>query len=479
MKHRFLSILLTIFFLMAMVSPAIAARDYQGKPSKHDAGNTMGYYIWQDGTRWNVRTVNAGSQHLFTGTVETDGALTDVTTLQSEKVDRVAVNVSSEKIDFHFNSAAKTDGFSFTAISGQNLTFTLYVDGMPVDPSNIYYGNANRHPNNSSFNARMNDDNSSNDNYHNPYNPNNSQQLQGRPAAWNPGNVLGYFIWQEGDRWYLQTTTKGAERQFTGTVQTNGTFADMNRNNLENNDRTSTNNAGNEINFDLKTTGDMDGLSFRLDNSAAATFTLYLDGQPVNPSEVYIGNANRHPDTNSFTISRNEISNNSTNYSNSSNGNAYNRIDSSRFQGQPTALNPGNVFGYFIWQDQNRWYLQTTTTGAERQFKGVIETEGTFSAVEKIRPLRTDGTVVDASSSKIDFAFKTGGSASGISLSFPEGLKLNQSDKVSGLSFRTTDGAMLNFTLYVDGANVDPSNIYIGRSNWHPSSNVIQTYTRN
>jgi len=467
MKNKFLSIFLTIFFLMAMVSPAMAARDYQGKPTKHEAGNSMGYYIWQEGNRWHVRTVNAGTQRLFTGMVETDGNFAEVTTLQSENVERVAVNVSSGKIDFHLNSAAKTDGFSFAVSNGQNVTFTLYADGLPVDPSNVYFGSGNRHPNASSFTARLNDDNS-----------NDSSQLQDRPTALNPGNVLGYFIWQEGDRWYLETTTRGAERQFTGTVRTQGTFADINRINLEGNDRTSTNNAGNEIDFDLKTTGEMDGFSFRVENSAAATFTLFIDGQPINSSNIYLGKANRHPETNSFTASRNEIVNNSTQYNNS-NSNTLSRTELSRFQGQPTALNPGNTFGYFIWQDQNRWYLQTTTTGAERQFKGVIETDGTFSEVEKMRSQRAEGAVVDASGSKIEFSFKTGGSASGITLSFPEGLKMNQADKLSGLSFKAVDGAVLNFTLYVDGGVVDPSNIYIGNSNLHPSSNVIQTNLRN
>ena len=330
MKNRFLPILVTMFFVLAMVSPAMAARDYQGKPSKHEAENTMGYYIWQEGTRWNVRTVNAGTQHLFTGTVETDGTFSDVTVLQSEKVERVAMSVRNDKLEFHINSAAKTDGFSFTASSGQNVTFTLYADGMPVDPSNIYFGSGNRHPNSSSFSVRLNDDSS--------------------------------------------------------------------------------------------------------------------------------GNTN--------------------NYKNNNDNSNYNQNDSSRFQGQPSALNPGNAFGYFLWQDQNRWYLQTTTTGAERQFRGVIETDGTFSEVEKMRSMRAEGAVVDISGNKIEFTFKTGGSASGITLSFPEGLKMNQADKLSGLSFRTADGARIYFTLYVDGGDIDPSNIYIGSSNLHPSSNVIQVNSR-
>ncbi len=461
MKNKFLSIFMTIFFLMAMVSPALAAREHQGKPSRHESENSMGYFIWQDGSRWHLRTVNGGTQHSFTGKIETDGAFTDVSTVQSEKVDRVAVSVRDQTIDFHLNSASKTDGFSFAVNSGQRLTFTLYVDGTPVDPSNVNLGRGNRNPKRSPFTVRLVDDESNQSGV-----PMTSYEVQGQPTAMVPGNILGYFLWQEGDRWYLKTTTRGAERQFTGIIRTNGRFTDINRNNLESNDRNVTNNASNEIKFDLKSTGGTDGLSFRMTNSTDVTFTLYLDGKLIDPSNVYIGNANRHPGTNAFTVNLNP---NST----------YKNSGSSRYLGQPAALNPGNAFGYFIWQDQNRWYLQTTTYGEERNFKGVIETEGTFSEVQKMRSLRTDNTRVDTAGNKIRFEFKTGGSGNGISFSFPEGLKMNQIDKVSGLSFLAPDGGRLKFTLYVDGVAINPSNIYLGSSNWHPSSNVILINPRN
>ncbi len=230
MQKKVLAIVLTAFFLLAIGSPAMAARDHQGKPSKHEMANSMGYYIWQEGTRWHLRTVNAGTQRLFTGMVETDGAFADVSTVQSEKVERVAVSVSNQKIDFHLNSAAKTDGFSFTANSGQNLTFTLYVDGRPVDSADVNLGRANRNPSGSSFTVRLNDDRISP-----PYQPTptpytgqlTSYDAQGQPSAMVAGSAFGYFIWQDQNRWYLQTTTTGAEKRFRGVIETEGRISDV------------------------------------------------------------------------------------------------------------------------------------------------------------------------------------------------------------------------------------------------------------
>ena len=480
MRKKILSIVLTALFLLAMGSPAMAAREHLGRPSKHEAANSMGYYVWQEGTRWHIRTVNAGTPRLFTGMIETDGAFAEVTTLPSEKVERVAVNVRSEKIEFHFNSEAKTDGFSFTASRGDKLTFTFYVDGLPADPANIYFGSANRNPGSSSFSVRLRDDVTSGDPYNKPRPSEGTSPFEGQPTAFNPGNILGYFIWLKNDRWHVKMTTRGAERRFSGSVRTNGTFADMNWNNLDATDRISVNSPANEIKFDLKTTRQSEGFSFRTNKLDDITFLLYMDGKPVDPNNIFLGADNRQPGTSSFTIiNRNSITNHPVNYSQPVNPNTVNRIDSSRFQGQPTALNPGNEFGYFIWQSQNRWHLQTTTTGPERQFKGVIETDGTFSEVQKLRSMRSDGAVVDVTGKKINFTFNTGGSSGGITLSLSDGLRLNQPDRVSGLSFLTSDGAKMKFTLLVDGEANNPANIHIGRANWHPSTHVIHTTAKN
>lgn len=466
MRNKRWVLFFTILFLAAMSVPALAATMIQGRPASIDTSTSAGYYIWQEGNRWHVRTVNAGMQRLFTGMVETDGTFSDVSTQPSEKVERVAVNVRSEKIEFHFNSLAKSDGFSFTIQNSQNAKFTLYLDGLPIEPSSIHLGRQNRHPDSHTFTIGATGGS-----------VNNLSRFQGQPTTLAPGKILGYFIWQDGDRWFLRTTTRGAQRQFSGTIRTNGSFNGVSRNNLEDNDLAWVNDAGNEISFNMKTGGDLDGLSFQLGSGADATFTLNLDGQPVNVSNIYLGSQNLRPTNNPFSLNSAEgqyVPNDSRNLPSDDRPVLFSDV-----QGQPTALTPGGVFGYFIWQDQNRWILQTTTTGSEKQFTGTIETNGTISDVKTLRSLRTDGAVVDATGSKVSFAFKTGGSASGISISIGEGIRLNQPDKVSGLSFLVTEGATLTFSLYADGQPVDPASIYLGSSNRHPSASEVKILSRN
>ena len=480
MRNKFLAMLTALIFLMALGSPVMAATMYQGRPTAYDSNTSPSFHVWQEGDRWHVQTANTGmQQHLFTGTIETNGTFSDVSTMPSASVERIVVDVRNGIIDFQFNSLAKTDGFSFTLSGGQNATFKMYIDGRPVDPSNIYLGQQNRHPDRNEFSINTVNDSYNNGSY-------NLSRFQGQPVAMNSVNGPGYFIWQEGDRWFLKTTTRGEQSQFTGNIRTGDAFVDVSRLNLEDNDNVRLNEASNEISFNLKTGGDQDGISFRLNNGVDATFALYMDGQTINPSNIYLGQQNLHPAVNPFNLNSRDdqyTANDQilpdTTYPTGPNT-AYQTIVSANAQGEPTELDPGHVFGYFIWQDdQNRWFLNTTTSGEERHFTGTIESNGTISEVNTLRSERTDGTVVDSVSNKINFDFKAGGSAVGVSITIRDGISLNRSDKMCGLSFMVTDGASINFNLYADGQPINPSSIFLGRANRHPSSNAVKIYSSN
>ena len=242
----------------------------------------------------------------------------------------------------------------------------------------------------------------------------------------------------------------------------------------------------NEISFDFKTAGEQDGLTFQMNNGTDATFTLYLDGQPINTANIYLGAQNQRPTINPFNLpsSDDQYGSNENRVFPSdeplSTNTNFQTIVAANAQGQPSALNAGKIFGYFLWQDaENRWNLQTTTTGDERQFSGTIESSGTIYEMKTLSSQRADGSVVNGVSNKIDYSFKTGGAASGISISLGDGIRFNQPDKVSGLSFRVTEGAPLNFRFNVDGQPIDPANIYLGSANRHPAGNTIKIYSSN
>jgi hypothetical protein len=272
-------------------------------------------------------------------------------------------------------------------------------------------------------------------------------------------------------------------RQFTGTIRTGGNFVNVSRMNLEDIDSVRLNEASNEIGFTLRTESDLDGISFQLNNTKDATFMLFLDGQAINPLNIYLGSQNLHPSVNPFSMnsrddqynqynmSNNQIYNDqvlpSTSYDQTYPATAYQTIVSASAQGQPDELNPGEVFGYFIWQDdQDRWTLQTTTNGEQRNFTGTIDTNGTFSDVRTLQSKRPQGTMVDSTvSNRINFSLKSGNS--------------DQTDKMSGLSFMITDGSDIRFRLSVDGQPIDPAKIFLGKASYHPSNSAVKIYSSN
>lgn len=152
MRNKIMAMLMSVLFLTAIGIPGVAAAMYQGRPTAYDAANTANYQIWQEGNRWHVLIVNnMRSLHSFTGIVETGGMFTEVLTMPSTFADGVAMKFSDAKIEFQINSQARSDWFSFRVFNSSEAMFTLYMDGVPVSPANVYLGQQNTHPNNHSF----------------------------------------------------------------------------------------------------------------------------------------------------------------------------------------------------------------------------------------------------------------------------------------------------------------------------------------
>ena len=288
-----------------------------------------------------------------------------------------------------------------------------------------------------------------------------NQGYEGRPAGSHNASSLGYYIWQDGDRWYLEVTNNGRERQFTGSIQTDGEFSHVKTLATEQKDRIRVDAERNKIGFRFRTGREKEGLSFTVFDGTALTIALYIDGQPVDPTRIHLGRQNRNPGENPFRINlRGDAGPDS-------------RIN---YTGRPTMFAPGNSLGYFIWQDGERWYLEATTNGNERNFRGVIETDGTFadvrtvstqsgdraeqSPLEKLLDLvgqnaNKDSVTMNPDNNQIDLSFRTSGDADGV-------------------SFSLRDGAFMKFTLYSDGQVIDASRIYLGRQNRNPAENPFR-----
>jgi hypothetical protein len=302
---------------------------------------------------------------------------------------------------------------------------------------------------------------------------------QGRPTGYDSANAASYQIWQEGNRWHVLTVNNtGARHSFAGKIETNGVFAEVLTMPAENSEGVTMKVENAKIEFQINSFATSNWFSFRIVNSQNATFALYIDGVPVNPFNIYLGRQNLHPNGNAFSVSSSEYR--SPPYDSGILPSYDQPILFSDAQGKPTAMSPGAIFGYFIWQEDDRWILQTTTNDVddkERLFTGTIETDGTISNVEKLKSQRTDG-VIDEDTNKISFKFKTSGPSKGFSFSRGDNTIREWPDKVSGMSFLTTDTTNLRFKLFADGQPIDPASIYIGRNNRHPAGNDWKIYFR-
>lgn len=150
-------------------------------------------------------------------------------------------------------------------------------------------------------------------------------------------------------------------------------------------------------------------------------------------------------------------------------------IPSASVQGRPTALIPGKVFGCFIWQAGDRWYLKTSSIGDRISFTGKVLTAGSFFSVTALNGQGGDSVRLNEVGNVIRFTFKTGGRLIGFLVSGRgDDLQHEWPDTGSGLTFVISDGSTPKFILYANGKLVGAADIYIGRGNRHPIGGVFE-----
>jgi len=174
--------LLMVTTLLVLYSPRAAAQTsmYDGRPAFAE-GVDLGYYIWNDGERWQVRWTTKGLMRRFTGSVVADaGALESLKRIDVESESRVlypgrarrvvvgprgrarvvrgrapvVVTKDQDKIEkdgdrrIVFNALTNDDidGFSFKVDGAPTeLRFMLHIDGKPV-PNLVEVGRSNEKP---------------------------------------------------------------------------------------------------------------------------------------------------------------------------------------------------------------------------------------------------------------------------------------------------------------------------------------------
>lgn len=128
----------------------------------------------------------------------------------------------------------------------------------------------------------------------------------GKPKAFGPGKTARYGLWYEDGTWHLRVTAKKGHR-FHGAVRVEGgQFSRLEPVKLDMEgkgaDRFAWNAARNEVRFDFRTAGGVDGFDFQVDQQASVVwFGLGIDGED-RPGAVFVGRQGAHPKVIPFTL---------------------------------------------------------------------------------------------------------------------------------------------------------------------------------
>jgi len=153
--------------------------------------------------------------------------------------------------------------------------------------------------------------------------------IGGKPDQLYSGSSKGYYIWQDEHGFHLWTATRAEGHVFSGVIRTDGQFTRVRGHRLEEGDSFKVysdirekswfetgQKGGNhfaiggrevdyladKLRFRFDTAGGSDGLNFHLENASYLDFDLFIDGRPIHPREIYIGDSSWHPLSHNFRL---------------------------------------------------------------------------------------------------------------------------------------------------------------------------------
>jgi hypothetical protein len=128
-----------------------------GRPKALDAGSAAGAYFWKEDGLHLATTDPENVEHHYSGTVQTDGSVTDVQPVKFEGDDTFAVTgENNDTLDFDFHTFSGVDGVGFRVKGGSYAIVTLYRDGNPLPIDHIFLGAYSQHPDTDPFSAQLN-----------------------------------------------------------------------------------------------------------------------------------------------------------------------------------------------------------------------------------------------------------------------------------------------------------------------------------
>jgi hypothetical protein len=284
--------ILTVLPAHAQQGPIVSDEGAAGRPSL-DSGWGPAYFIWSDQegihVRWSAREDEV---RRFRGEIATDGTIASVRDEGLEPEDNV--RRTGNTVSWEAIASTGYDGFVVALARSANwIRFSLQIDGRMAPAGQIFVGQRGFNPPGNPFTLRLGGE-ASRDRWPAAYRGQPPVPSQFGPA---------YFVWVEDDTWHVRWITRGGGRELSGLVSTDGRFNDFRRVQLEEGDLVARDQR--LIGWEARGTGGsrLDGLDFRT-TGERLSFTLLIDGNPVSPSQIFLGSRGTHPPRNPWKVTR-------------------------------------------------------------------------------------------------------------------------------------------------------------------------------
>ena len=125
---------------------------------------------------------------------------------------------------------------------------------------------------------------------------------EGRPNLGRGVGVPSISIWHDHrDVFHVKSTSLRGQHVFSGVIQTDGRFYDIDEKQMENGDYVKVDRDRNVIRFRLTGRG-FDEFNFKIRNGKTLRFEVNRDGRDMPTQHIYIGKNGWHPRNNKFTL---------------------------------------------------------------------------------------------------------------------------------------------------------------------------------
>lgn len=278
-------------------------------------------------------------------------------------------------------------------------------------------------------------------------------EVQGRPAGFQRGSALGFYVWHNASGWRLYVTHPGTDKvALSGTITSNGGDIHAVDRRFEGTD-TVTTTGSRVVSFSVNNYGGLDGIDFRTKCAPSLTFDLSVNGVQATPQQVFLGKAAVNPATMPFTEAR--ANPQPLPVEPSGKDDQGKNCHMSRWagfvDGRPRGFQRSSAEGFYLWHNEGGFHLFVThpVKGQEVAMSGTITSSGPISAIS--RRFESNDTVTTTGANLVSFDVKNYGG-------------------LDGLHFRTRCAQSVTFSLFIRGVQAPAGQVYLGRDGAHPAA---------